>query len=693
MARANSIKALWPLLLPVLLLLPGIAGFPYPSAEAQFSDISVTHYPNAIFLQRSILEWGQIPLWSPTILSGYPFAANPLSGLWYPPGWLALLMPLPLGFNVAVIIHLLLGGVGMYLLIRSFGKSHQSALFAGLAFEAMPKIFAHYGAGHLTMIYAIALTPWLLLAEVRSWQPSGSFWLRQPGIVLALIALADPRWAAYSGLLWLAIHLIGSPLALGNKILALIKQTLLALALAAPLLIPLFEYSRLSTRSHLAPVDLLAYSLPPAGLLGLLAPQFGGFHEWIVYFGGVVLLLALVAIVRTQKQKLDWLWIGVLIAGLLFALGENSPGISVLARLPGFSLLRVPPRVMPTVVFAFICLAAGALDSLLTRKLDVQTWRRARLGFFAIFGLQAGLAFVIWLVSRQIPIAYFWGLAITVFFILAQFLFSTKRINTHILWVSLMVLSLIDLGVMDASLFSSRDKDVVLAEGADAAAFLAQRPGQFRVYSPSYSIPQQTAAAYELQLADGVDPLHVQTYADFMEKATGVKNTGYSVTLPAFANDPAYDNQQAVPDVAKLALLNVGYVASEFEMNVEGLDLVDRFGATYVYWLSQSRPRAFMENDSGKEVTPDQWTPNLIQITAEGPGRLVLSEIMYPGWAANVDGNWVEIETFEGIFRSVDLTQGPHSITFEFHPIRMYAGLAVFFMALIGLFLGSRRKR
>ena len=692
MTRANSIKALWPLLLPVLLLLPGISGFPYPSADAQYSDISVTHYPNAIFLRRSLLENGQIPLWTPTILSGYPFAANPLSGLWYPPGWLALLMPLPLGFNAAVIIHLLLGGIGMYLLVLALGKSHPPALFAALALEAMPKVFAHYGAGHLTMINAIMLTPWLLLAEVRSWQPSGSFCLRQPGIILALIVLADPRWAVYSGLLWVTFHLIGSPSVLGNKILGLMKQTLMALALAAPLLIPLVEYSRLSTRSNLASADLLAYSLPPAGLLGLLAPQFGGFHEWVIYIGGVVLLLALMAIVRTQKQKMDWLWISVVSAGLIFSLGEHVLGISLLARLPGLSLLRVPPRVVPVVGLAFICLAAGVLDGLLNGKLDAQTWRRARLGFVAIIGLQAGLAFVIWLVSKQIPVNYLWVMLISALFIFALYLFSTKRINTQMLWVSLMVLSLVDLGVMDESLFSSRDKNVVLAEGADAAAFLAQQPGQFRVYSPSYSIPQQTAAEHNLELADGVDPLQLQTYSDFMEKAIGVKNNGYSVTLPAFANDPAHDNQQAVPDIAKLALLNIGYVASEFEIDVNGLELLDRFGSTNVYKLIPTLPRAFMENDLDSVVTITQWTPNIIELTAEGPGRLVFSELMYPGWLATVDGQPTTIEPFSGILRSVMLTDGTHDVVFEFRPKSVYAGFAVFLITLVLIAFQSRKK-
>ncbi len=209
--RSKLLGLLWqllPLLLPVCLLLPALGSFPYPSPEAAYSDLTITHYPNAIYLREALLTYRSLPLWSPTILSGYPFAANPLSGLWYPGGWLALVLPLPLGFNLLVGLHLLWGGVGLYLFLRAVGIKTPAALLAALAFESMPKVFAHYGAGHITLIYALSWTPWLLLASERGYRSYGSsrFWwsARQvlPAVILALILLADVRWGAYAALLW-----------------------------------------------------------------------------------------------------------------------------------------------------------------------------------------------------------------------------------------------------------------------------------------------------------------------------------------------------------------------------------------------------------------------------------------------------------------------------------------------------------
>ena len=162
-----QVLRIWPIfILPVVLLLPSIRSFPYPSAEAEFSDILVSHYPYALELEKSLME-GRFPFWNPLILSGHPFAANPLAGVWYPFGWLALLFPQPLGFNLLVLVHLVWGGVGLYKLLQREGLLTEAALFGGLALSLLPKLYAHYGAGHLTLLYAVPWTPWLLLAAKK----------------------------------------------------------------------------------------------------------------------------------------------------------------------------------------------------------------------------------------------------------------------------------------------------------------------------------------------------------------------------------------------------------------------------------------------------------------------------------------------------------------------------------------------
>ena len=352
------------LLLPLLILLPAFFGIPFASPQAEYTDLLVSHYPNALYLRRSLLQEGTIPLWSPTILSGYPFAANPLSGLWYPPGWLALLFPLNFGFTLLVGLHLIWGGVGMYRFLRREGLRHVSALFGSLSFALMPKLYAHYGAGHLTLLYAIAWTPWLLLAgrdKKRKWAS---------GVVLALIFLADPRWAAYAGLLWLAYLLSYSQYNRKQKTLGVLTSLGITACLIAPLLVPLLEYTSLSTRSDLTPAEVFSHSLPPAQLLGLFFPSGGGSTEWVAYAGGAGLVFAVLALLlpRVRRKTRFWLWVAGL--SLIFSLGSHLPGLALLARLPGLSLLRVPPRALFLLGTAFAALTGYVLEELLAETGD-----------------------------------------------------------------------------------------------------------------------------------------------------------------------------------------------------------------------------------------------------------------------------------------------------------------------------------
>ncbi|KAA3647270.1 MAG: hypothetical protein DWQ07_07140 [Chloroflexi bacterium] len=678
----TAIAHLWPLLLPLAILLPVLAGFPYASPEARFSDFSITHYPNALFLQRSILEYGQVPLWSPTILSGYPIAANPLASLWYPPHWLALLMPLPIGLNVVAVLHVLWGGVGMYLFLRGQELSHRSALFGALAFEAMPKLFAHYGAGHLTTIYAVPWIPWLLLAT----QGNRPRWLR-PGIVLSLIFLADVRWAAYAGLLWLAYETAHSHRDWVQRLLGIVKEVGIAALLAAPLALPLVEYTRLSSRANLEVVDVLAFSLEPAQLFGYLFPTFGGYHEWMMYAGLAVFILALVTVFLGFRKNIFWLT--VFAASNFYALGSSLPGMDVLAELPGFSLLRVPPRALTIAVFALIVLASRSLEIFLRGEMISSAKRRIRLFLMGMTTLCWGLTLGVGMLTGSVPMSQLWGAASLTLVTIILFLALVERITVSWMSVMLAVVMLLDMGAVNLSNLSSRSVERVLSEQGEVAEYLARQPGNLRVYSPSYSLPQQTAAYFDLELADGADPLKLEEYVEYMTLTSGVPRTGYSVPLPPFESgdgDPSTTNRDYLPDAAMLGKLSVGYVAAEFKLDVEGLELVEQFGETRVYSITNVLPRAYILKDGEVfRVEHIDWSPNRIQATTNTAGLLVLSEIAYPGWQVYVDGQLSEIQTHEGLFRAVEVGEGCHGIEFVFRPMSVYSGLVVSLLTIIVL--------
>src|SRR5207247_927128 len=148
----------------------------------------------AEYLRASLWRYHQWPLWNAQMFAGQPFAADPLAGLWYPPNLLLLVLPLPFAFNALFILHLAWAGYGLFRLLRAEGLSQGAAFLGGLAFMGTPKLMAHLGAGHVSLIFALAWTPWFLLAVRRAAAVGGLRPGALAGVIFALTFLADVRW-------------------------------------------------------------------------------------------------------------------------------------------------------------------------------------------------------------------------------------------------------------------------------------------------------------------------------------------------------------------------------------------------------------------------------------------------------------------------------------------------------------------
>lgn len=690
-----------PLTLLALALL-GADWLPW-SAKGAYSDLAITHWPNALFIQTTLRETGRLPLWRPLIMAGAPFAANPLSGLWYPPHLLLLVLPLPAAFNLLLALHLFWGGLGMYRLGQQFHLSRGAACVAATAWVLAPRMVAHLGAGHVGLVYALGWWPWVVWAARRAREAgTGRAW-GVAGGVLALEFLADPRitaltlpvavlMALFTRQTLLSPHPLPlSPLAgrgpgggvrgegeipsplRGRKDLSVLPRragqvlpgALVFLLLTAVQTLPLAEFMGYSTRAWITPYEAGWFSLPWNYLLGIILPDRGGFHEWMTYVGPAALILAILGL-RALGRRAGWVLAGLGLA-VLFALGANTPFYRLLVRVvPGLTWLRVPARAWFIVVFGLALLAGAGVMAL---------QRRARPGSWLSPSRVAALA---------------------------------------------LALVVMDLGFMDASLIRLRSVASVLAEGGELAATLAAQPGLFRVYSPSYSLPQQTGAMYGLQSVDGVDPLQLAETVAFVRQAAGLESQPprYSEVLPPAppSGDVILGHRDARPDLNLLGLLNVRYLAAEFPLQVEGLVERGRFGTTILYENTRVLPRAFVlyraEPVAGpeealtrlKEADPRQvafveggaalavqgtaalsealvttYTPDYIavQATLERPGVLILSEVWYPGWEARVDGLPVPIYRADGLLRAVYLQPGTHTVEFSYAPWTVNAGLAL----------------
>ena len=676
----------------LLIVIRGWNGFAYPSPIAQFSDLTLSHHTFIAYIRQQLFENHIFPMWFPTILSGTPLVANPLAGIWYPFGWPVFALPLPIAYNLLVGLHLSWGALGMYLLLRQQKFGMAASIFGGLAFGLMPKLFAHYGAGHLTLLYAVPWTPWLLLSTRldNKYRPLLS------AMILALIFLADVRWAAYAGIIWIFWLVIRTNHAVRVNLRLKIRYILilipLAALLSACLAIPLAEYSSLSTRANLTGEEILQYSLTFPGLLGIFYPPLqGGTHESIQYFGSIILLLSLLALFLIRANRHVQFWSVIALGSLIYSLGSNFAFLKIIAYLPVFNLLRVPTRALFLLGMALAVLAATTIDQA-ERFRSAPYRQRGNLLIIGSSGFVIFLTITIFIFTDPEGIrSYLWGTCALLVSAAIVWLWFNQKINYKVFVGGIFILLILDTGLAGQTTLAYRSRESVWAEDERLALFLAKDTDQFRIYSPSFSLLQHVAGSYGLELAEGVDPLQLASYVDFMKSATGIPWQGYRVIVPGIA--PGEDESIYTPDPIKLGLLNVKYILADFDLpEVDNLSLVEQINETRIYKNLAAKPRAWVvkEETGGKrtEYSIEQinWTPNRITIDAQGPGQLFLSEILYPGWQVFVNGESVDLQS-DGILRNVRLYKSQNEVVFVFRPIHFYLGVTISLATWIVLML------
>ncbi|HKT27822.1 YfhO family protein [Dyella sp.] len=75
-------------------------------------------------------------------------------------------------------------------------------------------------------------------------------------------------------------------------------------------------------------------------------------------------------------------------------------------------------------------------------------------------------------------------------------------------------------------------------------------------------------------------------------------------------------------------------------------------------------------NASVVSATPTQQH---IRVQAKDNGWVVVSELDFPGWQAELDGKTIPIHRANGMFRAVCVPSGEHELRFRFHPWSMVA--------------------
>ena len=672
---------------------------------ALYSDLLTAHLPLSTFVHNSLAQWGSLPLWNPLYLAGQPLVGDPLAGLAYPPLWLTYAWPSPAALHWLQWLHLVWAGVGLSRLVRGAGGGAVAGLTGGAALVLAPRLWGQWGLGHVTLVFAVSWTPWLVLAARRAaldrLGPT-SAWLRSAGLtggVLGLIFCLDPRWLPPAGLAAVLAYLwtVGARPRSSRDWWQSIRPTLVGLlvlaAAAAALALPLARWLAVSTRGAVtaAPVE----GLPVSASLALLLPSPGQWPEWSATAGLLVVLLAAVAVLAQYPGA--GLWLTLAVAGLILSWGPATPLYTLLtAAVPGLSLLRMPGRWFLLTVCALAVLAGMGAERLMTPP-EGRRGGRVRLTLFGGMSLATGLLLAVgWVGGGRTYVSNPWPV---VSVLLGWALHWVATSSSRRRWTRYAVpgLIILELSVLNAAVLDLRPIPEPLAEETRLA--LPLKIGEGRLFSPTYAVSHLEAARHGLELAGGISPLQMESSWRYFSQALGFPADSYSVTVPPYpSGDPARPEIQSF-HLPALGVLNVTHFASERRTTLPGISPATQVGALWIEPNAAARPRAWLQASpqldpasAWRPVETIAWQPNQISVEAIGPGVLVLSEIDDPRWQVAIDGAAADKLTIGGLLRGVQLGAGSHRVVFTFRPWEALFGALLTAGTWLGLAILWRRR-
>ncbi len=707
-------------------------------------DVRGLFYPWLTFA-RDALWNGRLPLWDSSQFAGYPFLSNPQVALFYPPTWLAILLPVGAGISFYVALHIWLAGFGMYLFARDQSGSRLGALLAGLTFAFSGFMTARIFAGHIGLLAVHSWLPWLLWLTAWSVR-NGRVWT---GIIAGLpfgmaILAGHTTSLLYVGLIWLAFILYLAVQTWQWWLVA--RQVILAgvvgLALSGIQTVPLVQFSLESSRASAPSLEFAsAYSFPPAHLITLLIPDYFGeptragywsvpnFEE-LTYYAGVLALLGLVLALRKPSRRI-WFYVIVGVVGLLLAFGSYGFLFPLAYEfLPPFRLTRAPGRAAFLFTFAAAALLAEAV-AIWERKPareELGRFLRWLVGGTAV-AIIAALAATGAVFAAQHPSDTSgrlwhqlggWGWALILVLIggglLWRYFTSDASPKSSCRWTgaALVALLLADLWLFGFKLVRLESM-AVAPMWPDAKTIIGQT--EARVLPWGVSIFEQNGAGQVgLDSIFGYNALEVGANVAFTESIPDPRSTAYDI-------------------------LGAGYVVAGGPLEGYGdeerpLTLLDHTNNVWVYQRGRVLPIARLAGQV--EVIPDDaqaiarvhqpdFDPAATVILAEQPAcdlpdtattgtaqivekrdgywrivtdspepvLLVLSETDYPGWRAMVGGEEAEIMRAYTAVRTICVPAGQQTIEFTYKPtIYAFGGLfSILALLLLALAVVKLRQQ
>jgi hypothetical protein len=634
------------------------------------------------------------PWWNPYEGTGAPLAGEMQSAALFPP---TLLLALSDGQLYEHMLLELLAGICTYLLLRRLALARVASAAGGIAF-ALNGTFAwlaHAPVNPLAFLPMLLLGIEIAYASAVDGRPGGFSLVALSGALSVYAAFPEVAYAnALLAVCWFAWRCACLERArLGAFIRKGAAGVVAGTLLSAPLLALSADYvanASLGGHAHAGEVHLpgaaasqlvLPYAYGP--IFAFSDPKLVVFRIWGSVGGFLSVSLVLLALVGLAAGRHRGLRIALAacIALVLARMFGEPPGLgALLGLLPGMSRIALYRYGYAPVELAVIVLAALGLDRLGGSRLSLRRIAAAGAGALAVVAVAAGVAlpYARYGQIRYLGASAVWGVAVV---LAVAYVMALRRADLRVGLASTVVAveALLLFAVPEASAPRRATVDTAPVE------YLQRHLGSGRFFTLG---PLQPNYGTYFGLASlNVNDLPIpSSFGDYV-----TTSLDQAVDPSVFVGTLGGGRARSAPSPEAELLRNlhayreagVAYVLSPAGHPLPaGFTLVFRSPTSWIYRLAGAEP---LVTAPGCTATTDGDTTGLVCSRAT---ILVRHETLLPGWHATLDGRPVRLRAANGVFQSLHVGTGSHTVVFSYTPPYLDWALAAFAAGCLALLLG-----
>ena len=618
-----------------------------------------------LLAEIGLQRYGEIPLWNPYMLTGFPHVGDFVNHFWNPISTVPVMIWGGInGMKVSIFLTFIIAGLGQWMFAYFMGLRRMFRLWSAILFMLSGGLALLWRVGWYELLVGAAWFPWCFALYWRALQQHKLVLIFLTSIAIFIVVSTGGGY--YPIYLFVSLAVLTGLALLRAKSYERLSQvrtaawiTLSSLSLSAVVLIPYLDGYRYTARDA-APDAVQNFSQPiQYGLINYLvhtpdwfgATVLGTAGGWNWFYIGwlPIAALAFIALAFSQSRRMRW---PMVISGILFLVllmwfaNRYSPFKQLYEWIPFLYTFRFPNRLLVIATSPLLILSAQALEYIYRAS---KTWVKNIKLVYGSSGKNSSTLSARYLVT----LLWIFMLVTTtkdVYDVNKGFAFADQSLSTKsfaaLTWLKNYDKSLYYVNIGGGAIYWSWTPAAYTLE-MPIINFQYNRRVRSQDIQRAASSPFSAQAKYQISTPDQPVPLNAQQIREF----EGTFVWYVPDTLPyAFSVRPS---------------------------------LIQEYNKLPVDQVSEASVRLNGPNQVVVKGSPKQ----------EGEVLVVLMSY-YPGWKLLVDGKPALVAPYNG-YLGTKMLPGEHTYVFYFLPTQFIAGATISVITIvlmISILLFTRRR-